>query len=682
MLANCFRKKHVSTSLGSILLFLFCSCSTTKYVPDGSYLLDKTSIEVEGKVVNSSDLQQYLRQRPNFKAFGLFRLYLGVYNFSGRDTSKKINKKLRQIGESPVLYDPFLTFQSEKELQKYMKTKGYMNASVTSEAIVREKKKMHVSYTITPNEPYNIRTVENNFEIEPLIDSLLSSNNNGYARTLLKEGGLFDIDILDAERERISTFLRRRGFYNFNKEYLTFTADTSVGNHKVDVKMIMKPYVEILPDGTEITKHHQQYAIRNINITTYNKSTTNASNAGDLDTIVYNDRITIYSNGKPLIKPKILVQDLRITPDVRYSDFLVERTYSRFNTFDILRATTIRFNDLHNGKQELDCDISLYSAKPQSVSFDIEGTNSDGDLGFATNVGYAHKNIFRGSETLGVKAKYAQEAYSGFSDMKDSAKFVLDLGGDLSLSFPRFIFPFLSNTFRRRIDASTEFKIGYNRQIRPNTYKRNSISAGMKYMWNYRRNYRYTVDLIDINYIDITTSARFDSIYSGDRYSVLRESYSDHFIMSIGGSIIYNNQLQKTKKNKTLYKASFETAGNLLYGISSIANRSKNEMNGQYEVWGIPYSQYVKGEFDYSFNHEIDEKNHIVYHIGFGLAYPYGNADIVPFEKRFFGGGANGVRGWSVRTLGPGIYSSAGINDFVKQTGDFKLLMNMEYQLM
>ncbi len=672
------RFNSVRIFLGCVIMLLLSACSPTKYVPEGSYLLNKENIQVEGNVVNSNDLQPYLRQRPNFKAFGLFRIYLGVYNLSGNDTSKRINRKLRSIGEAPVIYDPFLTYQSEKELQKYMKAKGYMQAEVTSAVKFTKKRRAEITFTVTPNQPYRIRKFENTFDTDSVIDSLLT-RRSGYIQTKVKAGGLFDVDLLDEERERVTTFLRRRGYYNFNKDYIAYTADSSVGDHQIDVKMILKPYTETLPDGSTIEKQHQRYTIRNINITTYNGSTTNSTNAGPLDTFAFNKNITVYSNGKPLLQPKILEEDLRITPGSSYSDFFVERSYSRFNTLGILRASNIHFNDLHNGNNELDCDITLYSAKPQSFSIDIEGTNSDGDLGFAGNIGYAHKNVFHGSETLGIKARYAQEAFSGNAFSEIFSRYVLDLGGEVSLSIPRFIFPFLKKDFKRRIDANTEFKINYNYQIRPNTYKRTSVSTGMKYVWNYRRFFKYTYDLIDLNYIKINTDPSFDSIYQGSKYSVLRESYSDHFIMSTGFTVTYNNQSLQAKNNKTYYKASIETAGNILYGINNLAKSQKNE-DGQYEVGRIPYSQYVKGEFDYAYNQKLDERNHLVYHIDIGIAFPYGNAGVIPFEKRFFGGGANGVRGWDVRSLGPGSYSSGDYKDFVKQTGDIKLLMNIEYR--
>lgn len=658
-----------------ILFLLFSSCASTKYVPDGSYLLDEVKIDVKENVSDEGDLTQYLRQRPNFKVFGLFRIYMGVYNLSGRDTSKKINRKLKSIGEPPVIYDPYLTFQSEKELQKKMKQKGYMDANVTSD-VEFKKKKAKVTYTITPNQPYTIGEIKNNFNIDHRIDSLMKERG-GWANSKLKTDNLFDIDILDDERERIAEYLRRRGYYNFSREYISFMADSSVGNHKIDLSIQLKPLTKSIDNRYTENIEYKPYKIRHINITTYNGSSTDASNVQSLDTLEYNQDITIFSNGKPLLRPSILEEDLRITPHSLYNEFIVERTYSRYNSLGILRSSSIRFSEVGEDSDELDCDISLFSGKPQSISFDVEGTNSNGDLGFALNLGYAHKNIFRGSEVLNINARYAQESYSGLSNILK--KYVLDIGGEVSINFPRFLFPFVSKNFKRRIDANTEFKILYNYQIRPNTYERTTISTGMKYLWNHRRFYRYTFDFIDLNYIQISTDPSFDSIYSASKYSVLRESYSDHFIMSSKFTITYDDQSINKNSNQHYYRVSLETAGNTLFAINSLFGGKKNN-EGQYEIGKIPYSQYIKGEVDYTYNQYLDAKNRLVYHVGFGIAYPYGNGSVVPFERRFFGGGANGVRGWSVRTLGPGSYFSDHYDDFVKQSGDLKLLLNLEYR--
>ncbi len=671
-----FNQKFVPALISIFIAALLSSCSSTKFVPDGNYLLNKVEIKVDEKSQNEKELSHFLRQEPNFKVFGIYRLYLSLYNLSGRDSTKWLNKNLRLIGEKPVIYDPFQTYRSEKELQKYMQTKGYINAQVASE-VEYKKKKAKVTYVVTANEPYRVRNINYNFSIDSEIDSLMQ--NRGLRNTRLAKGMLFDTDVLDKERERITQLLRRQGYYYFNKEYLSYTADSSLRSHQVDITLNLKPFVRVIPDGTIEEGTHEKYTIRRINVYTLKDSRSNVNSPLlTFDTIKYTPTLYIFSqNRKPLIRPKIIEDELRIFPGQPYSDFFVERTYTRFNSLGIIRSTNIQFNDLKNGLNELDCSIILAPAKPHSFSFDVEGTNSWGDLGFATNVGYQHRNIFRGSELLSVKFRYAQEAYSGIKDILK--KNTIDIGGETSLTFPRFLFPFLSKPFKQRINAQTEFKLSYNYQIRPNTFERTIATMGMKYIWNMRRFYRYTFDIVDLNYVKINTDPSFDSLYSAPKYSVLRYSYSDHFILNAGFTLMYDDQFNAQVLNKKYYRVSVESAGNLLYAFSYLANRPKNS-DGFYEIANIPYSQYVKGELAYSYNRYIDRKNRIVYHAGFGIAYPYGNAQIVPFEKRFFGGGANGVRGWAVRTLGPGSFAYENEEDFVQQSGDIKLDLNIEYR--
>lgn len=669
------RTSKVGCFVVAMVAFLLSSCSPTKYVPDNSYLLDKVQIDAGNSEVSNSDLNKHLRQRPNFKAFGIFRIYLAVYNMSGRDSTKKINRKLRSIGEAPVVYDPFMTYRSEKELQAYMKSKGYMNAEVSSSVKFKRKKRAEVIYNVMPGDPYRVGKIECDIPSDRVLDSVLHLRG-GWPNTKLKPGMMFDVDELDAERERLAKFLRRRGYYHFIKDYLNYTADSTVGDRKIDVTLHVKPYSKVLPNGDREETNHNRYRVRHIYVTEHSR-TEQSGEELRRDTLDYSESMTLLSQSKPFLRPSIIDDELWIETDSLYNEFFVERSYSRLNGLGILRSSNIRFTDLQNDKHEVDCEIDLYPAKPQSFSFDVEGTNSEGDLGFALNLGYAHKNVFRGSELLSVKVRYAQEAYSGLSEILH--RYVLDLGGEVGITFPRFLFPFLRRDFKRKISASTSFNVRYNYQLRPDTYDRKSFAGSMKYLWTWRRFYNYTLDLIDVNYVKIKTDPSFDSIYSADRYSVLRESYSDHFVMNAGFSVTYNNQAQIAKDNKTYYRLAVESAGALLNGICHLFVKKEDE-DAPYKIGHVPFSQYVKFEADYAYNQKLDGRNHLVYHVGFGVAVPYGNASVVPFERRFFGGGANGVRGWSVRTLGPGQYSSDGYNDFVKQSGDVKLLMNVEYR--
>ena len=668
-------KNRVDLILFLLIAWILSSCSSTRYVPEGSYMLDKVEFVSDNKDFAETELKTYLRQEPNFKVFGLYKLYLSFYNMSGKDSTKWRNRQFRKIGEPPVIYEPYLTEKSESELEKFLQTKGYINAKVKAWPEYKHNKKVKLTYYLKTNEPYKVRNVSYNFSADPQIDSIYSEF--GQKESLLKQGMLFDTDVLDDERERIDQMLKRRGYYYFNKDYLSYTADSTWGTHEVDICLNLKPYMVTLPDGSVEESHHHKYTIRNVNVLTLKDSRSVYNPSTQYDTLKFRPSMNILYEDRPLFRPKVLDDEVRIYPGLPYSSFFVDRTYSHLNSLGAVRSTNIQFVNLLNDQDQLDCFVLISPAKSQSFSLDLEGTNSWGDLGFALNGGYQHKNVFRGSELLSLKGRYAQEAYSGITNIL--SEHTMDVGGELSLNFPRLILPFVNRSFRQRINAQTEFSLGANYQTRPNTYKKTSSTLAMRYLWNMRRYYRYCFDVVDLNYVNINTHPDFDALYSAPKYSVLRDSYSDHFILSSGFSVVYDNQQNQKALHKTYFKFAFESAGNLLYGVNKLTNESTNE-DGYYEIAGITYSQYAKAEISISENKYIDRKNRIVYHLGFGIAYPYGNAQIVPFEKRFFSGGANSVRGWSVRTLGPGSYFSDDKDDFVKQSGDIKLDLNIEHR--
>ena len=300
----------------------------------------------------------------------------------------------------------------------------------------------------------------------------------GLRDTKLKPGMLFDTDILNEERDRINLLLRRRGYYYFNKEYLSYTADSSLGSNQVDITLYLKPYSRTLPDGTVKEGKHNRYTINNINVITLKNSRSVADPNFNYDTIQYKPSLTIYFENKPLIRPKVIDDELRLYPGLPYSDFWVDRTYSRFNSLGIIRSSNIQFHDLGNELNQLDCSIILSPARCQSLSFDVEGTNSWGDLGFALNAGYLHKNIFRGSELLSLKFRYAQEAYSGLKDILNNH--IIDIGGETTLNYPRLMFSFGGKSCKKKKNWKREGKLYDNNQMRGETEERRRGRKGGK----------------------------------------------------------------------------------------------------------------------------------------------------------------------------------------------------------
>jgi outer membrane protein assembly factor BamA len=298
---------------------------------------------------------------------------------------------------------------------------------------------------------------------------------------------------------------------------------------------------------------------------------------------------------------------------------------------------------------------------------------------------FQHRNVFRGSETLTMKVRGAYEAIKGLEEgyMGDDYK---ELGIETSLNFPEFKFPFLSSDFKRRIRATSEVGVDFNSQIRPE-FTRTLASASWSYRWTDRKRSQHRFDLLDVNYVYVPRkSEKFKSYLENltDKNSILIKSYEDQLIVRMGYSYTYNSAKDKTltsnKRNSYSIRVNLEEAGNLLY-LGSKAIHSAPKADKGYEMANIPFAQYVKGDFDFARNWYIDKRNSFVFHIGMGIAYPYGNSQILPFEKRYFSGGPNSVRGWSVRSLGPGSYRGADGNmNYINHSGDIKLDINLEYR--
>ena len=314
----------------------------------------------------------------------------------------------------------------------------------------------------------------------------------------------------------------------------------------------------------------------------------------------------------------------------------------------------------------------------------MEGTNSAGDLGAAASVSYTHRNLFKGSETFTIKLRGAYEAVTGLEGYTNSN--YMEYAVESSLNFPEFMFPFLSSDFKKRIKATSEVSMKYNWQIRPE-FERTLASAGWSYRWTRRGKSTHRFDLLDINYIYMPyTSPTFDDYLNrmDEVNPLLRHSYEDLFIVRMGYTYTYNSaaggRLSAGNRNSYSIRFNIEEAGNLLYAFSRLIN--KNPRYGEaYKLANIDFAQYVKADIDYAKNFVIDERNSLVFHAGLGVAVPYGNSKSLPFEKLYFSGGANSVRGWRVRSLGPGSYRGDGNTiDYVNHTGDIKLDLNLEYR--
>lgn len=674
----------------SLIILLFAAgCSSTRHVPKGEYMLDDVTIQVEGdKDISSQELVNYLRQTPNHEVLGFWKLQLGTYNLSGNDTSKWYNRWVRRMGQPPVIYQQSLTDASARQLDLALTNRGYLDATVEVDTVMKpDEKKIDVTYRIVTGNPHKITSIA--YDIPDtavariiMADSLLFT---------LKPGDKFDRDNLDSERAMITLRLRNQGYYAFNKEYITFYADTAENSKDVNLTMTVRPPRKAIGDRMPVDSlaSHSKYFINRVFFVTDSRGGTSISDirAEAVDTVQYKD-VTILYGKDHYLTPSSLQEKCFITPGELYKSSEVDRTYESLSRLGILKSINIELVPVGiiNGNQWLDAYILLSRNKKQSITFDVEGTNSEGDLGFGLGATYQHRNLAKGSQLLTARLRMNYESLSGSFNGLINDRYT-EYAGEIGITFPKFEFPFASQRVKQRLNVSTEFAVSFNYQERPE-YTRIIAGAAWKYKWINRENTRrHNFDLLDINYVYLPerTLDFLDQIAPDN--PLLRYSYEDHFIMSMAYRYYFTNKripstlLRRYTLQPTIYtiRASIETAGNLLYMLSAISGAQRHD--GMYELFGIKYSQYVKGEIDYAITRNFDSRHSLAFHVGGGLGVPYGNSSVMPFEKRFYAGGANGVRGWGVRTLGPGSYNSKNsVTDFINQCGDIRLDLSLEYR--
>lgn len=510
--------------------------------------------------------------------------------------------------------------------------------------ILRQKeKKLKATYLLHPGQPFLIGKVNYNIQDEG-IQQLLHLDQTDNQQ--IKPGMRFTVETLDNERKRIAGLLSDNGYFRFNKDFIHFTADTVMGRKDIALTLQLRKYKS---NSNSPEVDHTRYLIRDVLFQS-------------------NDSDRIH------LRKQVLLNATAIKAGRPYDASALQRTYNNFARLQAVKYTNIKFAEVPDTNL-LDCHIQISTNKPSTISFQPEGTNTAGDLGAAASITYTNRNLFHGSEQLSIEFRGAYEAITGLEGYQDQN--YTEFSVETKLVFPRFLAPFLSKSFRRRQTASSEWAVSWNFQNRPEFHRR-VFSSAWRYRWSepkHHLNYRF--DLLDLNYVYMPwISSTFKRDYldnAENRNAILRYNYEDIFIMKAGFTVSYTDGVDAVRAN-------FESAGNLLNGVSK-GFGFKTNSQGQHTLFNIAYAQYVKLDFDYTHLFQFDKRNALALHAGLGVAYPYGNSTVLPFEKRYFSGGANSVRGWSVRELGPGKFKGTdGRIDFINQTGDVKLDLNAEYR--
>ncbi|MCK5135780.1 MAG: BamA/TamA family outer membrane protein [Bacteroidales bacterium] len=666
-------RRRIPYILVFIIPILLFSCRATKYVPEDQYLLHSYKIESGNGDFEKKALNDYIKQKPNKRIF-FWRFYLSLYNLSSPKKDNGFNRWLKRIGEPPVVYDEDLKEKSAEQLILYMRNKGFYQVEVSDTTQYR-KKRATVMYTVTPNQPYRIRDISYFFHDASLSSLVMADTTSSGFR----QGELFDVDLLQQERIRIETVLRNSGYYSFNRDFVYFEVDSSLNSHQVDITLGIRNFPDQDRSGKVVHVDHPVYKIRDVYlISDYDAVSSQRMRDSGLvrkDTLLFDSIHVVYSE-KPNIRPSVVTQKNYIIPNKLFNASNVQRTYRNLSSLSALRMVDIRFNEVESDSNLLDCEVMIAAATRQSYTIKLEGTNSGGNIGAAGNLNYRHQNLFGGSEQFDLSFLGAIETLrETSSDTVSSLNLMQEFGVEARLRIPKFLLPFKTDQFIRRYNPQTNIRLSYNYQKRPQ-YTRTLANASFGYEWKGNKNLTHRVYPLEASLI-LTPFMR-DDFRDWLEGMYLFYSYQPHLIIDSRYTMIFTNQ--KLLKNQDFQdvRVSLETAGNLLYGGYKLL--APDPGDDKYQLFGVDFAQYLKGDIDLRNYNFLYEDVSLVLRGFAGVGYAFLNSNAMPFEKQYFSGGANSIRAWQVKNLGPGSYNDTTVTSYPNQTGDVKLEANMEYR--
>lgn len=667
-----------------LITILTSSCSLKRHVPQGQYLVRRNNIIIDSTQYNvsKSALSDYITIKP-YRNFFSLNLKPWIYYATKDKTDKKLWRWVNEkFGQEPVYYDKGSVDYTCKQMELYLNHIGYFNSRVTS-STQTDKFKAYVDYKVKMAKPYTINAFNNDIH-DSVIARFIKRIEPNYP---VKEGDIYDEYKLNKIRDQITEHLRNRGYYYFNRDYISYEIDSNYHNHTLSVTMKI---ADMTDRTTGETSPHKRYTINSINIfPNYSPSYQNHIPTYS-DSIVTKvgrrnepNQLNFFYFGNVNIKPQTFSQAIQIQTNRPYSLQRVTQTYSALNNFRAFNNINISFDPVQDNNDSLnllDCRITMQQADRHSYTLQIEGTKAESDLGIKGGLSYTNKNLFHGAEALQLNLRGGLEAQKVISlDTLDPADKIFNtkefsLTG--SIIFPKFLSPFPLKNFVRDYQPKTNLTVGVNGQIRY-YYTRYIIQTSYGYDWKSSQYFQHIFTPIYLNTVKISNmNSHFKDILDHEENMRKKDQYTDHLILGGRYSFTYSTQnINKTGSFIYLH-ADLESSGNLI----SLFNGTKvtNGNDNHHEVLGIRYAQYVRSNIDFRQHVKLDDDLWLVFRELVGLGIPYGNSQDMPFERSFYAGGANGMRGWRYRSLGPGAYKPTA-ND-IEQIGDIQLEMNAEFR--
>lgn len=613
------------------------ACSTTKVLREGEYRLAGNKVEITNdRRFNANELNPYILQKPNSSVIFGWSPFLYVYNWGKADPEK--GGLFRKIGEAPVVFDSTQVKSSVDNMLNHLEYTGWYGSSIRSE-IEKKKRTVRVKYYVTLGKRIPIGSINYNIDVQGgFAEDFMADTAN----VAVRPGDFLSEAALEAESERSAQHFRNIGYYGFNKNNYSFEADTISTPGTAALTMSVREFTR--NESSESASPVRRYRFGDVTI----------------------------SYGKDLKIREELLQGLNtVRPGALYRERTVNTTYSRLSALNVFSGVNVELSPADSST--VDCRIDLTHSKLQGYKVNLEtSTNSSGLMGISPQFSYYHKNIFRGGERLNM-------SFSGdFQFKPGSSVYSTEFGTSVSVSFPRFV-GLSYDRFHGIYIPRTDVALSFNFQDRPE-YTRNTFSFSYGFSGSIRNRFFYQVYPIQANIVRLyDIGAEFAEKIETDPY--LMSSYSSHIDAGLRGIIYYTTDNDAVPKKSYHYeRLQTDLSGNVLSLLNPVLKRDAE--TGNRLIFNTPYSQYVRFELQLGKTMFFGRRDNQAIALRFlaGKGFAYGNSGNMPFERQFYSGGANSLRGWQARTVGPG---TAPLNEYftiANQTGDTKLEMNAEYR--
>ena len=655
------------------LLILLGSCSTTRVLSDNQTRLKSNVITIVNKnghpEYQDTQLDNYIHQKANTYFIktkrGGWNPFIYVYNWTN-GKGKGWDRFVTKLGQAPVVFDPSLMEDSRENITTHLKYIGYYNSHVDTRAEIRKQQTV-VDYRVTLGKMYPIKDIEYRVDDPGLAEEIYKDTVN----SLIRRGMPLSEELLERETERSAAHIRNMGYYEFTKNYYFFDADTVSAPDSALLKVYVRNYTR--NESPENARRHRRFYFGDVSIRPVSDNIKYRTSVSKkipqiLDTVRY-ENLTILYDTKRKVRPSILYKMNRIEPGNTYSEWIVNNTYQRFANLRIYNNVSVELNKTDTNI--VDCMIRLIPSKAHGYKINLEAsTNSTGLIGISPTLSYYNRNIFKGGEWLSLSVS------GNFQFSVSNSTRATEFGASAGLSFPTFVL--LPDRMFKNIIPRTDLDLTYNYQRRPE-YTRNMIGASFGWSWSSQSN-KYYFKVVPGQFNIVNLPVYSEAFMESLTNPFVREAYKNHFEFGLGFDLQYSSD-PSINPAGSFFKADFQfdLAGNLLSAFNKFM---PVDSSGFRTIWSSPYSQFVRAELSLAYTWKFGKNNKQALAVralgGAGLAY--GNSTKMPFERLFWAGGSNSLRGWTARSVGPGSSEMDNTFSIPNQTGDMRLEANIEYR--